>query len=42
LRQDNERLVRELATAEMILDIQKKVSTLFGLTQSSANNGGRS
>ena len=42
LRQDNERLVRELATAEMILDIQKKVSTLFGLTQSSATNGGRS
>jgi transposase len=40
LRQDNERLVRQLATAETIIDIQKKVSTLFGLTLPSASNDG--
>jgi transposase-like protein len=41
LRHENERLARQLATAETIIDIQKKVSTLFGLTQPSANDGGR-
>jgi transposase len=42
LRQDNERLARQLATAETIIEIQKKVSTLFGLTLPSAtNDGGR-
>jgi transposase len=40
LRQDNERLARQLATAETIIEIQKKVSTLFGLSQPSANDGG--
>jgi transposase len=40
LRQDNDRLASQLATAEMIIEIQKKVSTLFGLTQPSANSGG--
>jgi hypothetical protein len=38
LRQDNERLVRQLATAETIIEIQKKVSTLFGLTLPNASN----
>ena len=33
LRQDNERLTRQLAAAEAIIDIQKKVATLLGLTQ---------
>jgi transposase-like protein len=32
LRRDNERLARQLETAETIIEIQKKVSTLFGLT----------
>jgi transposase-like protein len=41
LRHENERLARQLATAETIIEIQKKVSTLFGLTQPSANDGGR-
>ena len=42
LRHDNERLTRQLATAETIIDIQKKVSTLFGLTLPSiSNDGGR-
>lgn len=40
LRQDNERLARQLATAETIIEIQKKVSTLFGLTLPSASNDG--
>jgi len=38
LRQDNERLARQLATAETIIEIQKKVSTLFGLTLPNASN----
>lgn len=41
LRQDNERLANQLATAEMIIEIQKKVSTLFGLTQPSAVKSGQ-
>ena len=40
LRHDNERLTRQLATAETIIDIQKKVSTLFGLTLPSASDDG--
>lgn len=32
LRQENERLTQQLAAAEAIIDIQKKVSALFGLT----------
>jgi transposase len=42
LRHENERLARQLAAAETIIAIQKKVSTLLGLTQPSANDGGRS
>jgi hypothetical protein len=40
LRHENERLARQLATAETIIEIQKKVSTLFGLTQPSTNDDG--
>jgi transposase len=40
LRHENERLARQLAAAETIIEIQKKVSTLFGLTQPSANDSG--
>ena len=32
LRQENERLTQKLATAEAIIEIQKKVSALLGLT----------
>lgn len=39
LRQDNERLTRQLAAAETIIEIQKKVSTLLGLTQPSGDSG---
>ena len=39
LRQDNERLTRQLAAAEAIIDIQKKVATLLGLTQPNDNDG---
>jgi transposase len=35
LRQENERLTRQLAAAEAIIEIQKKVSLLLGLTQPS-------
>jgi transposase len=38
LRRDNERLARQLETAETIIEIQKKVSTLFGLTLPNATN----
>jgi transposase-like protein len=42
LRQENERLTRQLTAAEAIIDIQKKVSTLLGLTQpSDASSGPR-
>jgi transposase len=33
LRQENERLSRQLVAAEAIIEIQKKVSALLGLTQ---------
>jgi transposase len=32
LRQENERLTQKLAAAETVIDIQKKVSALLGLT----------
>lgn len=41
LRHENERLARQLAGAETIIEIQKKVSTLLGLTPSSTNDGER-
>jgi transposase-like protein len=41
LRQENEQLARRLAAAETIIEIQKKVSSLLGLTPPSAD-GGRS
>jgi transposase len=40
LRQENERLTRQLAAAEAIIEIQKKVSALLGLTQPSAEPKG--
>ena len=40
VRQENERLTRQLAAAEAIIEIQKKVSSLLGLTQLSAESGG--
>jgi transposase len=40
LRQENERLTRQLAGAEAIIEIQKKVSALLGLTQPSAEPKG--
>ena len=36
---ENERLTRQLAAAEAIIDIQKKVSSLLALTLSSAPSG---
>jgi transposase len=36
LRQENERLTQKLAAAEAIIDIQKKVSALLGLTTTAA------
>src|SRR5258708_4504615 len=38
LRQDNERLARQLAAADTIIVIQKKDSTLFGFTRPNASN----
>ena len=40
LRQENARLSEQLAAAEAVIDIQKKVSLLFGLT-SSGTDGSR-
>jgi transposase len=40
VRQENERLTRQLAAAEAIIEIQKKVSALLGLTQPSSESGG--
>jgi transposase len=40
LRQENERLTRQLQAAEAIIEIQKKVSLLLGLTQPSAESRG--
>ena len=42
VRQENERLTRQLAAAEAIIEIQKKVSSLLALTQPSDTAGGRS
>ena len=42
LRQHNEQLTRQLAAAEAIIEIQKKVSSLLALTQPNENAGGRS
>ena len=42
LRQENEQLTRQLAAAEAIIEIQKKVSSLLTLTQPNENSGGRS
>lgn len=36
LRQENERLTQKLAAAETVIDIQKKVSALLGLTSPTA------
>jgi transposase len=36
LRQENERLTQKLAAAEAVIDIQKKVSALLGLTSTAA------
>ena len=36
LRQENERLTQKLAVTEAVIDIQKKVSALLGLTGSAA------
>jgi transposase len=41
LRHENERLTRQLAAAEAIVEIQKKVSALLALTQPSDDDGGR-
>jgi len=42
LRMEHERLTQQLAAAEAIIEIQKKVCSLLGLTQSSASTGRRS
>jgi hypothetical protein len=42
LRQENEQLTRQLAAAEAIIEIQKKVSSLLALIPPSANADGRS
>jgi hypothetical protein len=41
LRQENERLTRKLAAAETIIEVQKKVSALLGITLASADDAGR-
>ena len=41
LRHENDRLSRQLAAAEAIVEIQKKVSALLGLTQPSDDSDGR-
>ena len=38
LRQENERLTQKLAAAETVIDIQKKVSALLGLTAPTAEH----
>ena len=38
LRQENERLAQKLAAAETVIDIQKKVSALLGLTSPTAEH----
>jgi len=39
LRQENERLTQRLTAAESVIDIQKKVSALLGLTSSTEHPG---
>ena len=41
LRQENERLGRKLAVAETVIEIQKKVSALLGITLASTDDAGR-
>ena len=41
LRHENDRLTRQLAAAEAIVEIQKKVSALLALTQPSDDSDGR-
>jgi transposase len=41
LRHENDRLRRQLAAAEAIVEIQKKVSALLGLTQPNDESDGR-
>jgi transposase-like protein len=41
LRAENERLAHRLEAAEAIIEIQKKVSSLLGLTPPGAESGGR-
>jgi hypothetical protein len=40
LRQENERLTRRLRQAELIIDVQKKVSQLLGIPLATAEAGG--
>ncbi len=42
LKVENERLARRLEQAEIIIEVQKKVSTLFGIPASEATPNGRS
>ena len=42
LRLENERLTRKLAVAETIIDVQKKVAALLGITAGSPEQGGKS
>ena len=41
LRLENERLTHKLVVAETIIDVQKKVSALLGITLGSPEQGGR-
>ena len=41
LRNENDRLTRKLAVAETVIDIQKKVSALLGITLASTDDAGR-
>src|SRR3972149_659190 len=41
LRLENERLTHKLVVAETIIDVQKKVSALLGITLGSSEQGGR-
>ncbi len=40
LRRENERLTHQLAVAETIIDVQKKVSALLGITLGTPEQGG--
>jgi transposase len=42
LRRENERLRKELEKAELIIDVQKKLSQVLGLTMPDANGSGES